>query len=384
MLGLLDILGQDTAVARLQRGLTGRRRPHAYLFAGPAGVGRRTTAEALAAALLCSRPTSQPNEAKLPDLPGDHALLAACGACDDCRMMAAGSHPDYHPIYKELAAFHPDPKVRDRVMQDLGIDVIRHFLIAPVGQTPARGRGKVFVVRQAELMSVPAQNALLKTLEEPPDGVAILLLCRNAQALLPTTLSRCSLVRFGPLPEQFVRQALTGRGAGEAEAAFWARFADGSIGRATALAGGELYKIKCDMVARLAAMPAGGDEDLAEELSKTTDKLAAAAVTAARSDDGASLSKNLAARQTTGTMLQLLACLYVDALTIAVGADRRLVHADQADAAAAVAERFTPTKLAEIIEQLSEFERMLWQNVNPRIVWDNVVVTCASAAPLRV
>ena len=114
------------------------------------------------------------------------------------------------------------------------------------------------------------------------------------------------------------------------------------------------------------------------------DKLAADAVAAARSDDGASLSKSLAARQATGTMLQLLACLYVDALTIAIGADRSLVHADQADAVAAAAEHFTPTQLAEIIEQLGEFERMLWQNVNPRIVWDNVVITCASAAPLRV
>ncbi len=384
MIGLLDIVGQDTAVARLQRGLSGQRRPHAYLFAGAEGVGRRTTAEALAAALLCSRPADRSNAGKLPGLPADYQLLTACGACDDCRMMAAGSHPDYHLIYKELAAFHPDPKVRDRVMQDLGIDVIRQFLIVPVGQAPARGRGKVFVVRQAELMSIPAQNALLKTLEEPPPAVTIILLCRNEQMMLPTTLSRCSLVRFGPLPEQFVRQGLTDRRVDETQAAFWARFADGSIGRATALADGGLYEIKCDMIARLAALPSGGDSDLAEELVKTTDKLADDAVAAARSDDGASLSKKLAARQATGTMLQLVACLYVDALTIATGVDRPLVHADQADAVRAAAERFTPTQLADVIEQISEFERMLWRNVNPRIVWDNAVITCASAAPLAV
>ena len=384
MIGLLDIVGQAVAVARLQRGLTGKRRPHAYLFAGPEGVGRRTTAEALAAALLCGQPASEPNGGKLAELPADQQLLTACGACDDCRMMAAGSHPDYHPIYKELAAFHEDANVRGRVMQDLGIPVIRQFLIVPVGQSPARGRGKVFVVRQAELMSIPAQNALLKTLEEPPPGVTIILLCRNEQMMLPTTLSRCSLVRFGPLPEQFVRQALTVRGVDDTEAAFWARFADGSIGRATALAGGGLYEIKCDMIARLAALPPGGDEDLAEELAKTTDKLADDAVAAARSDDGASLSKSLATRQATGTMLQLIACLYVDALTTATGVDRPLVHADQADAVEATAARFAPTQLAEVIEQVSEFERMLWRNVNPRIVWDNAIITCASAAPLRV
>ncbi len=384
MVGLLDIIGQPAAVARLQRGLTGNRRPHAYLFAGPEGVGRRTTAEALATALLCSQPVSQPNDDKLPELPAGHQLLAACGQCEDCRMFAAGTHPDYHPIYKELAAFHEDSNVRNRVMQDLGIPVIRQFLIAPAGQSPARGRGKVFVIRQAELMSIPAQNALLKTLEEPPEGVTIILLCRNEQTLLPTTLSRCSLIRFGPLPEDFVSQALAARGIDGPQAEFWARFADGSVGRAITLAGGELYDVKFDMIARLASLPPGGDSDLAEQLAKTADKLAADAVAAAKSADGASLSKNLAARQAVGTMLQLIARLYVDALSVATGLDRPLAYADQGDAVRAVAERFTPTQLAEVIEQVSQFERMLWQNVNPRVVWDNVVITCASAAPLAV
>ncbi len=382
MLGLLDIVGQNTAIARLQRGLTGQRRPHAYLFAGPEGVGRRTTAEAMAAALLCSSQASQANASRLADLPADRQLVTACGQCEDCRMLAGGTHPDYHPVFKELAAFHEDSSVRGRVMQDLGIPVIRQFLIAPAGQAPARGRGKVFIVRQAELMSVPAQNALLKTLEEPPPGVTIILLCRNEQTLLPTTLSRCSLVRFGPLPEDFVRSALAEQGIDDMQAAFWARFADGSVGRASKFAAGELYETKCDMIARLAAMPAGGDGDLAESLSKTTDKLAADAVSAAKGD-GASLSKNLAGRQAAGTMLQLIACLYVDALSAATGVDRPIAYADQLEAVQLAARRFTPTELAEIIEQLSEFERMLWQNVNPRLVWDNVIVTCASAAPLQ-
>jgi len=383
MLGLLDIVGQDTAVARLQRGLAGKRRPHAYLFAGPDGVGRRTTAEALAAALLCSRPKSKPNAGRLADLPAEQELVWACGDCDDCRMMTAGSHPDYHLVYKELAAFHEDTDVRNRVMQDLGIDVIRQFLIAPAGQSSARGRGKVFVVRQSELMSIPAQNALLKTLEEPPAGVTIILLCRNEQMLLPTTLSRCWLVRFGPLPEEFVRQYLADRGIDQTQAAFWSRFADGSIGRAASLAGGELYEIKQDMISRLAALPAGGDEDLAEELSATTEKLANDTVAASKSEDGVSMSKSLATREATGTMLQLIACLYVDAMSLATSTQRPLVHTDQPDAVEAAARRFSPAQLAEVIEQLGEFERILWQNVNPRVVWDNVVITCASAVPLE-
>ena len=380
---LLDIVGQDAAVLQLQRGLAGERRPHAYLFAGPAGVGRRTTAVAFARMLLCEDPGARPNAGRFDALEDDATLRQACGACESCRMMDAGSHPDFHPVYKELARYHEAREVRERVMQDLGIPVIRRFLIAPAGRRASRGRGKVFVVLESELMSPAAQNALLKTLEEPPGGVTIVLICRHPDRMLATTRSRCCLVRFGPLPREFVRRRLSAESVAEAEADFWAAFTGGSVGRAMRLAEQAMYPIKRDLLDRLTTLDAAGQSALGDHLAKTSDKLAAQAVADARGADGALLAKNLATRRASGVMLELLASAFRDAITLATGADRPLVHADQPSAPAALAERFGPTQLAEIIEQLSRYERLLWRNVNPKTVWDNVVVTCASAAPLR-
>jgi len=379
---LSEIVGQDAALDRLARAMSGARMPHAYIFAGPEGVGRRTTAAALAKTLLCHKPAA----AARADRPGMPALPQACNKCEDCRMMVAGTHPDFHLVYKELAGYHDEVKVRERKMQDLGIDVVRSFLIAPAGRAASRGRGKVFVVLEADLMSIAAQNALLKTLEEPPAGVTIILICRQGRQLLPTTLSRCWLVRFGPLPRRFVTDALEAKGVAEPQAEFWAAYTDGSIGRALRLAGGGMYQTKREILRRLAALAGPGGADvsgLGEHLAAVTEKLVAQAVNEAGKAEGPELSKMLASRRAAGAIIELIASAFRDAMKVATGADLPAVHADQPDAIRALAGRFDPTQLAEIIEQLCRYEQLLWRNVNPKIVWDNLAITCASAAPLR-
>jgi DNA polymerase-3 subunit delta' len=366
MIGLNDIIGQEPALQQLHTAMRDGRMPHAFLFIGPAGVGRRTTALALAATLLCKKKSGDPPQ--------------ACGTCEDCKMLAAGTHSDFQLIYKELARFHDDSSVRNRVMQDLGIDVIRHFLIGPAGRAPTRGSHKVFVVLETELMSIAAQNSLLKTLEEPPPGVTIILICAKPDQLLPTTLSRCAQVNFRRLPAAFVAQKLEEfeNGIAPSEARFWAGYTQGSIGEALKLARAGMYEIKCDVLNHLARLSSGGDVDTAEHFADLTDKLATQAVSAAKKRDGAELSKSLASRQATGTMLEIIAGVYGDALTLATGARRDLTHSDQSSAVEIIAGRFTPTQLACIIESLSQYEQLLWRNVNPKIVWDNVVITCGS------
>jgi len=378
MLKLLDIVGQDSAVASLQQCMGGGRMPHALMFTGPHGVGRRTTALAMAAAMLCEDPQTSPNNGRFSRLDDNFQLTDACGQCGDCKTLHAGSHPDFQLVYKELAAFHPDSQVRGRKMQNLGIDVIKHFLIDPAYLAPSRGRGRVFAVRQAELMTGAAQNALLKTLEEPPAGVMIVLLCRRGEQMLATTVSRCRAIRFGPLPPDFVTGALAAEGVESEQAAFWAAFTDGSVGRALRLGQSDMYQVKCELLDALAALEPGGDAKLGEHLQKVTDAQALQAVKAARTPDGAELSKTLATRQATGTMLELVASAFRDAITINTGADRPLVNADQRAAVDAIARKHAPRQLAEVVEQLSNYEQLLWRNVNPKIVWDNVVLTCAS------
>lgn len=373
MIHLPDIIGQSSAIERLESYLAVDRMPHALLFAGPDGVGRETTALALAAVLLCESPQT--------NLAGQHT---ACTTCQSCRLLASGNHPDVQRVYKELARYHEDAAIRGRKMQALSIAVIESFLLKPAGRAATQGRGKVFIVREAELLSIDAQNAMLKILEEPPAGTSIILVCNKPDLLLPTTRSRCGLVRFGPLPHDFVVQKLTAADVDPAEAAFWAAFTDGSVGQALDLAEAGLYDIKRDVIEQLAALSPSGDASLGEHLAKTSDGLAEAEVKRIKKTAGADLAKTLATRRAAASMLQLIAAAYRDALTLASDAQRPLINSDQSRAIEAIAARLGPQQIAEILEQLSRYERLLWRNVAAKTVWDNVVLSCASAAPLNV
>jgi DNA polymerase-3 subunit delta' len=214
MIRFTDILDQADAVAQIQSALAADRLPHGMIFAGPSGVGKATTAAALAGALLCENPANSD----------------ACGKCQSCLAMSASSHPDYHIITKELARLH-DRSGASKATQ-ISIDVIRYELAAPAARKTLLGRGKVFIVEQAELMSAPAQNALLKTLEEPARRTLIVLIAASLSDLLPTVRSRCQTVIFSPLDAQVVRDQLQRRGIDRVAAAAAAGLSDGSLGAA--------------------------------------------------------------------------------------------------------------------------------------------------------
>ena len=209
-----DIFGQDAAIQTLQRAIQTDRLPHGLVFAGPAGVGKAMTARVLAAVFLCERPKA--------------AASGPCGRCESCRAFDTGNHPDYHVITKELIRYHDKTGKSKGV--DLSINVIRPEVVDPAGRKPAMGRGKVFVIEQAELMNPHAQNALLKTLEEPPGRTLIVLLTDQPGLLLPTIRSRCQMIRFAALPEPLVRRELEKRGVDRKLAAEAAQLAGGSLG----------------------------------------------------------------------------------------------------------------------------------------------------------
>ena len=210
-----DILGQPDAVASIARAYRAGRLPHGLVFAGPAGVGKATTARALAALFLCEEPQ-------------DGELPAACGRCESCRVFEAGTHPDFHLVTRDLIRYH-DKTGKSKGI-DLSIHVVRPELIEPASRKAAMGRGKAFVVEEAETMNPPAQNALLKTLEEPAGRTVIVLLTDQPGALLPTVRSRCQVIRFAALPQDLVRRELKKRGLDDETAADAARLAGGSLG----------------------------------------------------------------------------------------------------------------------------------------------------------
>lgn len=209
---LSEILGQEAAIAMIARAYRLDRLPHGMIFAGPAGVGKATTARALGGLFLCEKPRE----------------LDPCGGCESCRAFEMEIHPDYHLIYRQLVRLDKEASKA----KELSVDVIREFLIAKAANKSVLGQGKVFVIEQAELMNVTAQNALLKTLEEPAGRTLIILLTDQPDALLPTVRSRCQLVRFSALSESVVREQLEKRGIDRQVALTAAKLAEGSLGLA--------------------------------------------------------------------------------------------------------------------------------------------------------
>ncbi|MCK6556002.1 DNA polymerase III subunit delta' [Candidatus Binatia bacterium] len=202
-----SIRGHAALCAGLRLAAARERLAHGLLFAGPDGVGKQGVARALAAWMQCAE--SGPDD--------------ACGRCDACRQVTAGTHPDV------VTVAVPSGK------KEIGIDRVRD-LKRFVFMQPVRGRAKVAIVDDAPALTVAAQNALLKTLEEPPRRSFVILVAANADALLPTVKSRCQRVRFGPLTTAEVVDVLTcDHGLAPEAAAPLARLAEGSPGRALLL-----------------------------------------------------------------------------------------------------------------------------------------------------
>lgn len=231
---LEQVIGQAAASRTLQSAMERGRVHHAWIFHGPAGVGKFTAAVAFAAAILDS--------STQPDLMGK---LAPDPASQVHQLIRAGTHPDLHIITKELAAVSREDTVRRSKQMGIAKEVIEEFLIEPalrsrvLGGTAPAMASKVFIVDEAELLGPATQNALLKTLEEPPAGTVIILVTNAEERLLPTIRSRAQRVWFGPLTDQDMTLWMSGRG-GEADLgavapdkrAWLLRFSSGSPGAA--------------------------------------------------------------------------------------------------------------------------------------------------------
>ena len=199
------IVGQERATALLRRALAQHRVAHAYAFLGPAGVGRRLTALAFAQALLCAE--------------------GGCGRCPACRRVAAGQHLDCRVVAPT------PPRDKPRGPAAIRIEDVRE-LQHWAALVPHEGPRKIFVLDDADRMTLPTAQALLKTLEEPPPRTVLVVILANPRALPPTVLSRCQQVRFRPLGEEELAGILGARGLEAAASRRLARRSRGQIGLA--------------------------------------------------------------------------------------------------------------------------------------------------------
>ena len=193
------------AAEALAKQIAGGEVPHAWLLMGPAGSGKRPAAVAMAAALNCD------------EQPG-----VGCGTCSTCLRIGRHRHPDVHHIVPEGPL--------------IPVDVIRETVIPEANRSPFEGHRKVFIIEEAERMNPAAQNALLKTLEEPQPDTVFVLISDDEEELLDTIRSRCRLFRMEPVPEERVVEILGSEGAATEVAILAARIAEGDLERARSLA----------------------------------------------------------------------------------------------------------------------------------------------------
>ena len=356
---LNDILGQDRAINILRGAVASNRVHHAWIFSGPLGVGKRTTAEAFAGLLL--DPTSAPNLAGEIE-PEEGSQVQ--------QLLAAGTHPDFHLINKELAGVSQFSSLRGKKQANIPIDLLRERMIggdieerhveAVISKAPALGHGRVFVIDEAELLDRYGQNSILKTLEEPPKGCVITLVTARPERLLPTIRSRCQRVTFGALSPKamddwFARSASSfERAVEKAERTWVERFAAGSPGVAMLAIQTGLYEWSRTLEPMLEEVDRGR---FPLELGPTMGKLAGA-----WAEEWVSKHKSASKESANHAAVRHLGAILGDRY-------RRLLRD-----AAAKADEIAGNKAARAIDLVNECQTQITSNVNMNLALENLAV----------
>lgn len=314
---LADVAGQDHAVGLLLRAVASGRLAHAYLFDGPAGVGKRTAAVGLGLALVCPRAPGQ-----------------GCGGCDVCRRVVAGHHPDVRVLAPASSQI-----VVEQAQEIVSVAATRPH------EAPAR----IVIIDEADRLNLNAANCLLKTLEEPHPDTHIVLVTAAPDRLLPTIRSRTQRVRFSPLRVDVLVDLAVRSGADRTRAQTAAALAGGSLGR---------------MLTLLEATDDGGPWEAVSQLRRAAGRGTAGAVF-----DAAAALADKEAREGLPEALALLATFYRDAIATAAQAPELVVLGERAAELARVAEianrhrSLGPLRraLAAVAEALTALE----SNVNP-------------------
>ncbi|MDW7981544.1 MAG: DNA polymerase III subunit delta' [Thermomicrobium sp.] len=330
------VIGHEQVVDFLVRALQSQQVHHAYLLAGPAGIGRTTLAYAFAQALLCESPLDE----------------RPCGQCRACQRVARRVHPDVTRVSVEQG--------REEAKQ-LSIDQIRE-LRASLALRPLEGAWRIAIVDDAERLSRDAADALLKTLEEPPPYAVLVLIAEDAQAVPETIRSRCQVLVLSPLPVGTVERVLRERGLAPDHAVRLARATRGRLAEALRLAEDETAFAR-------------REQQIAEVVAAMSEPLAA--IGFARR-----LTEQYRRGQRAGVeaMLRLAVELWRDVLWLASDPSARIVYEEARAALQELARRRglagASRGLAVTLQALADLEA----NVQPRLALDAAAVTWAEMA----
>ena len=325
--GFPSVMGHQWAVELLQRGVTTGHLSHAYLFVGPTRVGKTTLALFLAQSLNCLDPQPTP-----------------CGQCNACRKIRRGVHPDV--------------RVLDDPSSSIGIEQIRE-LQREMALSPFEGRWRVIVLCDFQRATQEAANCLLKTLEEPPPKVVIVLTAVEAQELLPTIISRCQVFQLRSLPVQQVRQVLESQlGLDASRAELLARLSEGRVGWAMAASADE--SLLRDREKYLVALEQALQQDLATRIHLAQ-----------------RLARNAAALP---GVFELWQSWWRDLLLAKSGNTDSLTNVDRKAAALNEAQRYTLDEIVSCLKAVQQAAEQVEHNVSPSLAMEVLLMRLPRAS----
>lgn len=318
-----NIIGQEEVIGSLKNILINNRIGHAYIFSGPAGIGKRTVAGIFASLLLCQKTVNE----------------SACGKCQACLLFHSGANPDLRIIRAEGTS--------------IGVDEIRNIQ-EDVAVKPLYSPKKVYIIEDADKMTVQAQNCLLKTLEEPPPHVVIILSASNYEALLETVRSRSQRIKFKKNSYEQVCHAIEQKYGKEAEGIdFAAKYADGVIGTALDLAGtGDLIHLREKTIEILTGLQSAKLSDVFEQFVFFEEN-----------------------RDYIDIILDMMVLYYRDMIVVKETRNEKiLINSDKKDIILNNAPAFPLQKLADGIGLIEAARRAVKQNANYQLVIENMLI----------
>lgn len=332
-----EVIGHQQAHMLLARAVASGQVSHAYLLAGPDAIGKTALALAFAQLLECEQP--------------DLAHGEPCGVCASCRKVQHGNHPDVTLV---------EPEEGKRL---LGVDAVREAVVRLANLAPSTGRWRVFILPNVDRMTANTVNALLKTLEEPPPGVVLLLTSAEPENLLPTLLSRCQLLTLQPLPPDTIVHALQER---------WHVAHDEAVELA-ALANGRLGW----------AVRAHEHPEVREERARHLQQLTT--LTRATRDERLRAAGTLATDgETARRVLELWILWWRDVTLAACGATHLTNSGTAGDEAMRQGRALGQERAQTFLRALLAAQAALDQNANPRLTFDVLMLdlpTASATAP---